>query len=173
MFRTQGGALGSAQWSFISSFQEDILSIQGTEGKLEMSFFGVDNPIVTLNDGSSYEIVCPEPPECAHQPLVQSIVDELRSLSSAPSLAATSPSVASTGEAGLRTAAVVDAILRTYYKSRDDAFWNRPDTWSNAVPHASGVALETVDRHAQTLALMRASRARAVNDGILSLLGQY
>ena len=37
----------------------------------------------------------------------------------------------STGRSAQRTARIVDAVLRRFYRARDDHFWTRPHTWSN------------------------------------------
>jgi hypothetical protein len=58
-------------------------------------------------------------PAHVHQPLIQTIVDELVGTGRC----------ASTGESALRTAKVMDHVASDYYGGRDDAFWDRPDTW--------------------------------------------
>ena len=70
-----------------------------------------------------------EPPKHVHQPLVQTIVNELRGISDYP--------CPSRGDNGLRVALVLDQALDNYYtdgnttekKGRADDFWNREDTW--------------------------------------------
>lgn len=58
-------------------------------------------------------------PVHAAQPLIQSATDELRGCGTCPSRA----------DNALRTSAVLDAALRSYYGGRDDEFWMRPETW--------------------------------------------
>lgn len=60
----------------------------------------------------------PNPPHVA-QPLIQTIVDELLGRGTCPS----------TGESGRRTQAVMDRVLGAYYGGREDAFWERVETW--------------------------------------------
>jgi hypothetical protein len=42
-------------------------------------------------------------------------------------------SVPSTGESALRTAAVMDVVLRRFYRQRSDHFWRRTHTYDNAL----------------------------------------
>ena len=58
-------------------------------------------------------------PEHIQQPLIQVIVDELQGEGECPS----------TGTTALRTNAVIDRVLTDYYGGREDAFWERPDSW--------------------------------------------
>jgi hypothetical protein len=55
-----------------------------------------------------------------HQPLVQTIVDELHGVGKCPS----------TPESALRTMRVMDMVLDSYYAGRDDDFWTRPASWA-------------------------------------------
>ena len=63
-----------------------------------------------------------DPPEHAHQPLVQTIVNELRGVADFPS--------PSRSDNGLRVAIVMDQALENYYMGRADEFWNREETWA-------------------------------------------
>jgi hypothetical protein len=64
------------------------------------------------------EFHLPNPPHVA-QPLIQTVVDDLLGRGVCPS----------TGETARRTSRVMDAVLAGYYGGRDDAFWERPETW--------------------------------------------
>jgi hypothetical protein len=70
-------------------------------------------------DSSSTDTFEEGTPPHVHQPLIQTMVDQLLGRGVCPS----------TGESAARTAKVMDAALKNYYGSRDDAFWDRPDTW--------------------------------------------
>ncbi|MCC6680824.1 MAG: Gfo/Idh/MocA family oxidoreductase [Phycisphaeraceae bacterium] len=111
------GAPAQAQWNFAAERKRDRLCIRGQTGRIECSCFG-NEPVVLMRDDDTEQFDLPNPPH-VHQPLVATIVDQLRGKGTCPS----------TGVSGLRTAEVMDAALSNYYGGRDDAFWNRPDTW--------------------------------------------
>ena len=73
--------------------------IVGSRGSL---FFSTSEPlpIRLVRGGQTEEIAIADPPH-VHQPLIQSIVDELNGVGRCPS----------TGESGARTAAVMDRLL--------------------------------------------------------------
>lgn len=126
-FRTVHDALGSAIFNFAAplGYSEDILTICGVHGRVTMSIFGTDAPILhrpyQSNTGDiitkSKEIVCPPYPEHVHLPLVQCIVNDLRCVESGQ--------VISSGESASRTAKIMDSILRRFYGNRNDDFWLR------------------------------------------------
>ncbi len=118
LFQTADGVLGSGQWNFASPISEDLIEITGTRGRVSLATFGND-PVRLMIDGQQQQFDLPNPPH-VHQPLIQSIVDELLGRGRCPS----------TGESGARTSAVMDAPLEKYYHGRDDAFWERPHTWN-------------------------------------------
>ncbi len=118
-FRLPGGALGVAAWNFAGFEREDVIQITGTAGRLTLSTFG--NEALELDGtGGSERFERPNPPHI-QQPLIQSIVDELRGMSGAV--------CPSTGESAARTSSIMDAVLCAYYGGRQDAFWERPGTW--------------------------------------------
>lgn len=112
-----GGVLGCGQWNFASATRVDRLCLRGTEGRIEVSVFE-NEPIRLENAEGLREIVCAHPPH-VHQPLIQSVTDDLLGLDLCPS----------TGESARRTSRVMDRVLTGYYGGRDDAFWTRPMTW--------------------------------------------
>jgi len=122
-FQTERGVVGTASWNFAGSTFDDLIEIVGTEGRLSMSTFG--NEPLRLHreeqeeDSSTTQTFEEPTPPHVHQPLVQTIVDQLLGRGVCPS----------TGESAARTARVMDAALKNYYGSRDDAFWERPETW--------------------------------------------
>lgn len=110
---------GSARFSFTERDNpEDEFVIVGTKGKLFAPCFQ-PGPIVIENERGQQELLdIPHPPH-VHQPMIQTIVDELRGNGSCPS----------SGQSALRTSEVMDTALNDYYGGRDDAFWKRPETW--------------------------------------------
>ena len=118
-FCLPGGALGVATWNFAGFGREDSIQVSGTKGRLTLSTFG-DEALELETAGGREHLECPNP---AHiqQPLIQSIVNELRRI---PGTACPS-----TGESAARTSAVMDTVLHEYYGGREDAFWKRPGTW--------------------------------------------
>ncbi|HTV24876.1 MAG TPA: Gfo/Idh/MocA family oxidoreductase [Polyangiaceae bacterium] len=116
-FRTASGALGTLRYQFHTHGAVDRLEFVGTRGSLALSVFGQE-PLELIR-GEQRELVGAEHPAHVHQPLVQTIVDELTGKGRCPS----------TGHSGLRASAVIDRILDSYYGGRSDAFWMRPDTW--------------------------------------------
>ena len=111
-FKTSRGVVGAASWNFAGATKEDLITIDGTEGRMMLSTFGDDLRIET--GSGAEELSIPNPPH-VQQPLVQTIVDELLGRGTCPS----------TGETAARTSRVMDAALTNYYGGRDDAFWER------------------------------------------------
>lgn len=116
-FRTASGVLGTGRYQFHTAAAVDRLELVGTSGTLSLSVFGQEP--LELVRADSRELIVVEQPEHVHQPLVQSIVDELRGEGRCPS----------TGASGARASAVIDRVLEGYYGGRDDAFWSRPESW--------------------------------------------
>jgi len=117
-FTTSGGARGTGEWDFRAAAREDVLTIDGTRGRLQMSVFG-DEPLrLSGKDGGEESLSRPNPSPI-QLPLIQSIVDELRGEGVSPS----------TGKTGARTSRLVDEVLDAFYGGRTDAFWQRPSTW--------------------------------------------
>jgi len=110
---------GFARFSFTERDNpEDEFEIVGTEGKLFAPCFQ-PGPIVIEDRKGKRELLDIPHPEHVHQPMIQTVVDELRGKGSCPS----------TGKTALRTSEIMDAVLNDYYGGRDDAFWERPETW--------------------------------------------
>jgi 1,5-anhydro-D-fructose reductase (1,5-anhydro-D-mannitol-forming) len=97
--------------------KEELLEIDGTEGRLSMEVLGW-TPLKLSRGGMEETSELPDPPHI-QQPLIQCVVDELLGRGMCPS----------TGVSAARTSAVMDAALTSYYKGRDDEFWARPGTW--------------------------------------------
>jgi predicted dehydrogenase len=95
------GVTGTAQWCFVASEDavEDSIEIIGEKGKICFSTFAF-SPIRLIRQGQT-ETFAILPPEHIQQPLIQTIVDELRGVGKCPS----------TGINGAATAWVMDRIL--------------------------------------------------------------
>jgi 1,5-anhydro-D-fructose reductase (1,5-anhydro-D-mannitol-forming) len=114
---TATGAPAAARWNFAAFESRDEIELEGTHGKITLSCLGSDP--VRLETRAGVEEFPSEQPPHIHQPLVQTIVDELRGIGKCPS----------TAETALRTMKVMDAVLDAYYGGRADEFWNRRNSW--------------------------------------------
>jgi predicted dehydrogenase len=101
LFRFKTDVQGTGQWSFVTTKQEecDIIEIIGTEGSLHFNTFAFEQ--IELNFDGKTEYFQTEHPEHIQQPLIQTIVDELRGKGTSPS----------NGQNGMRTAWVMDKIF--------------------------------------------------------------
>ncbi|HUJ08728.1 MAG TPA: Gfo/Idh/MocA family oxidoreductase [Verrucomicrobiae bacterium] len=107
----------TAAWHFAAADREDKIEIHGETGCLSLSTFGPE-PVRLETDNGVQQFDLPNPPHVA-QPLIQTVVNDLRGCGTCPS----------TGESALRTARVMDAALDAYYSGRNDEFWLRPESW--------------------------------------------
>jgi hypothetical protein len=96
----------------------DRLELVGTRASLALSVFGQE-PIELSARGGVERLEAPNPPH-VQQPLIESIVGEL---------SGSGPGCPSTGASALRASRVMDRVLESYYGGRDDAFWQRPESW--------------------------------------------
>jgi 1,5-anhydro-D-fructose reductase (1,5-anhydro-D-mannitol-forming) len=96
VFRFASGALGTGVWNFNADAKADALTITGTEGTLRTPIFS-DTDVVIVR-GERTEVLPIRNPPHVHQPLIQSIVDELRGCGRCES----------TGESGARASWVLD-----------------------------------------------------------------
>lgn len=101
IFKFKSGILGTGQWCFVAPKRsvEDTVKITGTEGEISFNTFAF-KPI-QLTKSTSTENYNTLSPEHIQQPLIQTIVDELRGVGKCPS----------TGVSGARTSLVMDMIL--------------------------------------------------------------
>ncbi len=116
-FRTGSGIPGTASWNFAGFNREDRLEIIGPQGQVTLSVFG-NEPVRFHSAAGTEAFDLPNPPHI-QQPLIQTIVDELRGCGTCPS----------TGESAARTARVMDIVTQSYYGSREAGFWDHPDAW--------------------------------------------
>jgi predicted dehydrogenase len=119
-FLTEAGVPGTMICDFASGVRDDTMRITGTEGEAVFSVFGAEPlRLVRGGDGAGEVFDLPHPPHVA-QPMIQSVVDDLLGRAACPS----------TGESARRTSRIMDQVLAGYYGGRDDAFWQRPESWS-------------------------------------------
>lgn len=99
----ESGAHGVGTWCYSAYGSEDTVEIVGSEGKLTFATFA-EKPIRLETASGAEEWMIANPPHI-QQPLIQTIVDELRGIGKCPS----------TGESAARTNRVMDALLAGYY----------------------------------------------------------
>jgi predicted dehydrogenase len=114
---TAGAAIGSATWNFIAEHREDEFRIVGEDAELKFSCFSNAPLTIKRKDGRVETQEIPHPPH-VQQPLIQTIVDELRRV---PGMAG----CPSTGVTALRTQEIMDIPLVGFYGGREDGFWKR------------------------------------------------
>ena len=97
----KSGVVGSGLWNFTapSLAQEDSITIVGTGGKILFNTFAFKPIYLLTQKGEEYFVT--EHPEHIQQPLIQTIVDELRGVGICPS----------TGVTGMRTSRIMDLIF--------------------------------------------------------------
>jgi predicted dehydrogenase len=101
-YRFSSGVQGSGVWCYAADREEEYNEIVGANGRIRFSTTK-PVPICVMRGNAIEEIPVDDPPH-VHQPLIQTIVDELTGRGSCPS----------TGESGARTTWVVDEILREF-----------------------------------------------------------
>ena len=101
-YRFASGVLGSGAWCYAADREEEYNEIVGANGRILFSTTKAV-PIRVLRGDSVEEIPVEDPPH-VHQPLIQTIVDELNGQGQSPS----------TGESAARTTWVIDQILSEY-----------------------------------------------------------
>jgi len=101
-YRFASGVYGSGAFCYAADRDEEMNEIIGAEGRIRFSTTKAV-PIRLMRGDAIDEIPVDDPPH-VHQPLIQSIVDEMNG----------AEACASTGESGARTTRVIDEILREY-----------------------------------------------------------
>lgn len=119
-WRHDGDIAGTAVFDFTAAEERDELQIVGESGSLTCAVFEEAEIRLETANGSE-RLTVPHPPH-AHQPLIQSAVDELQGRGACP---ATAPAAG-------RTARVMDRVLDAYYGGRAREFWRDPTTWPGA-----------------------------------------
>src|SRR5205823_12732599 len=98
-YRLASGIFGSGVWCYTADVDEEYNEIVGAKGRIR---FSTTQPVpIRIFRGAAIEEHPVADPEHVHQPLIQTIVDELNGNGKCPS----------TGESGARTAQVMEAIL--------------------------------------------------------------
>ena len=105
-FRFDAGVLGTGVWNFNAAASADVITFTGTDGTLTTPVFS-DTDVIVTRAGERQTYAAPNPPH-VHQPLIQTIVDELRGRGRCPS----------TGESAARTSWVMDRCLEGFYRAR-------------------------------------------------------
>ncbi len=101
-FRFSRGMVGTGTWNFNADRQEDWMVFTGPLGQLTTPVFTDGDVVITR--GSEQEILPLRNPPHVHQPLIQTIVDELRGRGRCES----------TGDSGARASWVMDRLLERY-----------------------------------------------------------
>jgi predicted dehydrogenase len=105
-YRFASGVYGSGTWCYAADFDEEYNEIVGAKGRIR---FSTSAPVpIEIRRGDKVEERPIGDPDHVHQPLIQTIVDELNGQGACPS----------TGESGARTARVMDAILADFRAGR-------------------------------------------------------
>lgn len=102
-FVFESGVQGMGTWCFTAFNEHDRTEIVGSKGKIVYSTFD-DTPITLATKDDVAEIPLAYP-DHVQQPLIQSVVDELRGSGICPS----------PGQSAARTSWVMDQMLRGYY----------------------------------------------------------
>jgi 1,5-anhydro-D-fructose reductase (1,5-anhydro-D-mannitol-forming) len=102
-FRFESGMAGTGAWNFNADRSADGILVTGTAGELRMPVF-TDGPLV-LRAGEREEVLPFRNPPHVHQPLVQTVVDELLGRGKCES----------PGRVGARASWVMDRCLAGYY----------------------------------------------------------
>jgi predicted dehydrogenase len=102
-FRFARGHVGTGIWNFNAGRKTDTILITGSTGAILTPVFTDADVVVT--HGTAEEIIPVRNPPHVHQPLIQTIVDELRGHGTCDS----------TGESGARATWVMDRCVAGYY----------------------------------------------------------
>ena len=103
-FRFESGAAGTGVWDFNADRSADGIVITGNAGEFHMPVFA-DAPLVLRTGGREDVLPFRNPPH-VHQPLVQTVVDELLGRGQCES----------TGRSAARASRVMDQCLAGYYE---------------------------------------------------------
>jgi predicted dehydrogenase len=95
---------GAALWNFNTNRKEDRLTIRGTAGVIATSLFS--DADVALSRGDASDVFPIRNPPYVHQPLIQSVVDELLGRGQC----------ASTGDSGARASWALEQCVADYYR---------------------------------------------------------
>ena len=100
--RFASGVYASGAWCYAGDFEEEYNEIVGSAGRIRFSSF---TPVpIRVYRGDAFEDIAIADPPHVHQPMIQSIVDELNGRGHC----------ASTGVSAARTARVIDELLEGF-----------------------------------------------------------
>jgi predicted dehydrogenase len=102
-YEFEGSTLGTGTWNFNAAGKTDVITFIGSEGELRTPIFSDTDVIITR--GTEQRVHDVRNPPHVHQPLIQTIVNELRGEGRCPS----------TAESGARTSWVMDRCVERYY----------------------------------------------------------
>ena len=105
-FQIGSDVVGTGVWNFNAAEKEDRLVLTGSVGTLTTPVF-TDGDVIVTRHGVTDVLSIRNPPH-VHQPLIQTIVDELLGCGRCES----------TGETGARTSWVMDRCLEGYYQHK-------------------------------------------------------
>jgi 1,5-anhydro-D-fructose reductase (1,5-anhydro-D-mannitol-forming) len=105
-FRIDTGVAGTGIWNFNADTKTDVMTFTGSTGTLTTPVFA-DGDVIVSASGGRDTIALRNPPH-VHQPLIQTIVDELRGRGRCES----------TGESAARASWVMDRCLESFYGTR-------------------------------------------------------
>jgi len=101
-FVCAGGVHGTGEWCFTAGRDVEATRVVGTHGEVSFSIFAPTPIAVTTPDGmTEFDIGYPKH---VHQPLIQTVVDDLLGKGVC----------ASTGETAMRATKIIDTVLRDY-----------------------------------------------------------
>ena len=95
--------VGTGIWNFHAHDSTDSITLTGSQGVIQTPIFSDDDIIVSL--GAERQLHAVRNPPHVHQPLIQTIVDEIRGRGRCES----------TGESGARASWVLDRCVAPYY----------------------------------------------------------
>jgi len=99
-WRHESGVLGHGTWCFAAP-EEDCITLTGTKGSIRFDCFTAQQ-VTRADEGGAAELFSFEIPPHIQQPLVQTVVDDLRGVGTCPS----------TGVSGARTSWVLDQLCQ-------------------------------------------------------------
>ena len=106
-FQIGDSAVGTGVWNFNAPAKSDSIVFTGSRGEVATAVLG-DEDVVVTRDGLQNRYRFRNPPH-VHQPLVQTIVDELLGRGRCES----------TGESGARASWVLERCLESYYRKAE------------------------------------------------------
>jgi predicted dehydrogenase len=114
-FQFGDGTVGTGIWNFNADKTSDELTITGSNGRIRSSIFGFEDALIATSGEIQNSFRFRKPPH-VHQPLVQTIVDEMNGRGRCES----------TGESGARSSWAMERCVEGYYKEKNGK-WKMED----------------------------------------------